>query len=1541
MPRGRDYTVADPDPSGPYLATYMKTDYAQRDHAQVFITDRTARTTSYEAVNDGTSSLWALHAAILDETAQLSLFAQARTYYDGPAFTGRLLGKIGSYGAAVRSETLAFDDAIIDAAYASGNAQTVPPERPAYLQAAGGAAAWTAEYPAEFRVTCPPLAGFTWNPGGADPDDHPGYFSEASRLRLDFHTASGAEGPPGTGVGLPQVTRDPLGHDSTIVTYDSFKLKPLQVRGPTGLLTAADYDYRIVQVREVTTANGNRSQCTFTPLGMVASVAVMGKVGQGVGDTAATPSLRYVYDLSAFDKAAKRAPISVRTIRRVYHVTDTTIAAVGRNETRRMVEYFDGFGRKIQTRTEAADLIFGDPVTGDSGLPLDPGANADAVGHQRNPADPPNVSVTGWVIYDNKNHMVRSYEPFYSTGLTYAIPAGTQAGQHVDTYYDPPGRAVRTVNADGSETWTVYGVPGTIAAPDLSNPALLEPTAWETYTYDPNDNAGRTDPAGSIPYQSHWNTPSSRTTDALGRVITSVSRNGSDPATDWYVTQTSYDIRGNALTVTDTLGRLTYRRSYDYANGCLRVDSLDAGNRRTIPDAAGSPLESRAANGSLTLIAYDQAHRQIRSWARDSAGSAGAVTLRELQIYGESPAAGFAAGAAAAANLLGQVYQQYDEAGRVTVNEADFKDNPLEKVREVITASAIAAGSLSTVNWEPPAGSSLAALANTLLDVQHPYQTTVAYNALSQVVSTQLPVAVDGVRRVISRGYDRAGAITTLTMDGTSFVSLISYNARGQPTLTGYGNGLMTRCAYDPVILRLARVRSERYSLSGLDYQPAGSPLEDRLYAYDLIGNILQIQDRAPGSGVLANPAAFSVPDPVLAGLLAAGNALVRQFGYDPSYRLVSATGRECADIPAPRPVTDDPRCGYNSASFGTVNQGNAPSMTALYTESYSYDPIGDLVTLRHQTAAGTWTRDFGFGGLQAQAWQAVCAAHLNTGTDWTSPPPTQLTNLSNDPAAGTPIYGYDANGNLTGITTSRHLGWTHDDRLGCYRVQSGGAVSSLAATYLYDSAGIRIKKVVARGSIVESTVYIDGTYEAFQQVRPSGTIAQNTVHVAVGSGRVATIRVGTPLPDDATPATKYVLGDQLGTAAIVIDGTGHWVNREEFSPYGETLLGSYAHKRYRFAGRERDEESGLDYSQARYYAPWLARWISADPLTVRSLGADLNPYRYVSGQPISVADQSGLDDGHQSQGQASTDTSPSASSGGTGVYHAETGQWCDAEIHVYGTRPARTSASGSAPAGGTGSAGSAAPEAFPEVTDLLNIVGVNPNVVRDVGAFTTGFAVGQIPFIGGASYNAALAAGVKPLPPDMQRAYGAGVLIAGVTQIIAGLGLGSASGTGAAAGGIGAVPSGGASLTAVAAGVAGLTLAETLVVTGIENVLAGLVDLATAPAGGGAGGGGGGGGGGGRRTKPEMHPNPAHDPGSPLFNPRKTPEPGDTAAVYEQAIEGERGMWYGKSKTGDVYRYSPDNVGGVHFSGSTGGPDGIREESIPIRVRRQLAKGG
>ena len=63
-----------------------------------------------------------------------------------------------------------------------------------------------------------------------------------------------------------------------------------------------------------------------------------------------------------------------------------------------------------------------------------------------------------------------------------------------------------------------------------------------------------------------------------------------------------------------------------------------------------------------------------------------------------------------------------------------------------------------------------------------------------------------------------------------------------------------------------------------------------------------------------------------------------------------------------------------------------------------------------------------------------------------------------------------------------------------------------------------------------------------------------------------------------------------------------------------------------------RDEESSLSYHGARYYSPWLCRWLSIDPLALTHMtrflqqGVHLNLYAYVSGNPTNLVDLSGLD---------------------------------------------------------------------------------------------------------------------------------------------------------------------------------------------------------------------------------------------------------------------------------------------------------------------------
>jgi len=84
----------------------------------------------------------------------------------------------------------------------------------------------------------------------------------------------------------------------------------------------------------------------------------------------------------------------------------------------------------------------------------------------------------------------------------------------------------------------------------------------------------------------------------------------------------------------------------------------------------------------------------------------------------------------------------------------------------------------------------------------------------------------------------------------------------------------------------------------------------------------------------------------------------------------------------------------------------------------------------------------------------------------------------------------------------------------------------------------------------------------------------------------------------------------------------------EEFHPFGTTSYAAndsgieVSAKRYRYIGKERDEETGLYHLGARYYASWLGRWTGADPI---GLGDGVNRYAYAQGNPVRLFDTSGF----------------------------------------------------------------------------------------------------------------------------------------------------------------------------------------------------------------------------------------------------------------------------------------------------------------------------
>ena len=193
-----------------------------------------------------------------------------------------------------------------------------------------------------------------------------------------------------------------------------------------------------------------------------------------------------------------------------------------RDATIDTVEYSDGFGRLLQTRTQAEDVLFGDPHLRrrrPAGGSVHRQQAMRSAGDVRQSA-PPNVIVSGWQVYDNKGRVVEKYEPFFSVGWDYAPPSDAQLGQKATMFYDPRGQVIRTLNPDGSEQRVIYGIPADLDQPGRSS----RPRPGKPITYDANDLAPlSTGPDGAslataAPATHHF-TPSSIVIDALGRTV--------------------------------------------------------------------------------------------------------------------------------------------------------------------------------------------------------------------------------------------------------------------------------------------------------------------------------------------------------------------------------------------------------------------------------------------------------------------------------------------------------------------------------------------------------------------------------------------------------------------------------------------------------------------------------------------------------------------------------------------------------------------------------------------------------------------------------------------------------------------------------------------------------------------------------------------------------------------------------------------------------------------------------------------------------------
>lgn len=132
---------------------------------------------------------------------------------------------------------------------------------------------------------------------------------------------------------------------------------------------------------------------------------------------------------------------------------------------------------------------------------------------------------------------------------------------------------------------------------------------------------------------------------------------------------------------------------------------------------------------------------------------------------------------------------------------------------------------------------------------------------------------------------------------------------------------------------------------------------------------------------------------------------------------------------------------------------------------------------------------------------------------------------------------------------------------------------------------------------------------------------------------------IATSTWDGSTDEIIYHHKDHLGGTHVETDDTGAVVEYIIYSPFGGTIVdqktGMYENK-FKYTGKEKDEDTGWYYYGARYYNPEYGQFLSEDPLFL-SIGIDkkitglaiknpqsLNSHAYVENNPLIKIDNTG-----------------------------------------------------------------------------------------------------------------------------------------------------------------------------------------------------------------------------------------------------------------------------------------------------------------------------
>lgn len=447
-----------------------------------------------------------------------------------------------------------------------------------------------------------------------------------------------------------------------------------------------------------------------------------------------------------------------------------------------------------------------------------------------------------------------------------------------------------------------------------------------------------------------------------------------------------------------------------------------------------------------------------------------------------------------------------------------------------------------------------------------------------------------------SMTYDQAGNVNADTYSG---ILERVYDANNRMTEAKDANNIVQSYVYD------ADGRRVRRKINGVETWQIHGLNEDLLAEY-------------PANGVAASP--------------------MKEYGYR-NHQLLVVAEDSSPNAPAPSALTATPPTGSSNLTLNwSAAQGAVKYRVERKNAGGSFSSIGTTTSTSMTDNGAVSGNAYLYKVCSADAAGVCTSSYSNIvlGAAITFTDPTIISS-TDDPtgATVTPVRAVHITQLRTAVNSVRALAglpnasWTWN-------------VATNQLIHVEDVRELRTALAAALTALqINQTAYIDPTLIGFIE-NPAGATVIKADHIRQLRQRVTAGIGGSGGPAGSSIFTlTWLITDHLGTPRIAIDLSGslNSTRRFDYLPFGEELNAFHGIRdttpgytpssadlvRQKFTGKERDNETGLDYFGARYYSSKQGRFTGPDTFGgVADNPQTLNLYLYVNNNPLRAVDPNG-----------------------------------------------------------------------------------------------------------------------------------------------------------------------------------------------------------------------------------------------------------------------------------------------------------------------------